>query len=162
MPDETIFRLVSFGVVPFWLLLAAAPRWRWTDRLVHSGLPAALLVPVYVWMIFFDQPGPEGASFFTLQGVMNIFTTPRTVIGCWIHYLVFDLFVGAWEARDGHRLGIPHLLVVPCLALTLAFGPVGLAAYLVLRATLRRRVTLVEGGQHGAVAAAAPRAPGGV
>lgn len=144
MHDETIFRLVNFGIVPFWLLLAAAPRSRWTDRLVHSALPAALLVPVYAWMIFLDEPGPQGASFFTLEGVMNIFTTPRTVIGCWIHYLVFDLFVGAWEARDGHRLGIPHLLVVPCLALTLAFGPVGLAAYLVLRAALRRRVTLIE------------------
>lgn len=150
MRDETIFQVVNYGVVPAWLLLAAAPRWRWTDRLVHSVVPAALLVPVYAWMIFLDEPGPEGASFFTLDGVMNIFTTPRTVIGCWIHYLVFDLFVGAWEARDAHRLGIPHLLVVPCLALTLLFGPVGLAAYLVLRAVLRRRLTLVEGPSGGA------------
>ncbi len=144
MRDETLFSLVNFGVVPAWLLLVAAPRWRWTDRLVHSALPAALLVPVYVWMIFLDEPGPEGASFFTLAGVMNIFTTPRTVIGCWIHYLIFDLFVGAWEARDAHRERIPQVLVAPVLVLTLAFGPVGFAAYLLLRGALRRRWTLVE------------------
>lgn len=144
MPDETLFQLVNFGVVPAWLLLAFAPRWRGTDLLVHSALPALLLVPVYVWMIFFDEPGPEGASFFTLTGVMNIFTTPRTVIGCWIHYLVFDLFVGAWEARDARRLGIPHMLVVPCLVLTLVFGPVGWAAYLALRMILRGTLMLEE------------------
>jgi len=145
VPLATVFLVVSWSVLPAWLLLAAAPRWRWTDRLVHSGLPAALLVPVYVWAIFLDEPGPQGASFFTLQGVMNIFTSEQTVIGCWIHYLVFDLFVGAWEARDAQRLGIRHVLVVPCLALTLLFGPVGFAVYLLLRAALRRRGTLVEG-----------------
>lgn len=144
MTDETIFLLANNSVAPAWLLLVLAPRWRWTERLVHSGLPAALLVPLYVWLIFFDSPGPEGASFFSLQGVMNIFTTPRTVIGCWVHYLVFDLFVGAWIARDARRQGISHWLVAPILILTLLFGPVGLAAYLALRLALRRRVTLVE------------------
>ena len=144
MTDETIFLVANNSVVPAWLLLVLAPTWRWTARLVHSGVPAAILVPLYVWLIFFDTPGPEGASFFSLHGVMNIFTTPRTVIGCWVHYLVFDLFVGAWIARDARRLAIPHLLVAPLLVLTLLFGPVGLATYLVLRYVLRRRATLVE------------------
>jgi hypothetical protein len=75
---------------------------------------------------------------------MNIFTTPRTIIGCWVHYLVFDLFVGAWIARDARRLAIPHLAIVPLLISTLAFGPIGLAAYLLLRLILRKRVTLTE------------------
>lgn len=144
MTDETIFLVANNSVVPAWALLVAAPRWRWTRRLVHSGLPVALLVPLYAWLIFFDTPGPDDASFFTLQGVMNIFTTPRTVIGCWVHYLVFDLFVGSWIARDAQRLGIGHLLVAPLLILTLLFGPVGLAVYLLLRLAMRRRTTLAE------------------
>lgn len=144
MQDETIFQIANNSIVPAWLLLALAPRWRWTERIVHSVLPCALLTPLYVWLIFFDDPGPVGASFFSLEGVMNIFTTPRTVIGCWVHYLVFDLFVGAWEVRDARRLSIPHILVVPCLALTLAFGPVGYASYLLLRFAMRRRTTLCE------------------
>jgi hypothetical protein len=44
--------------------------------------------------------------------------------------------------RDSRRNGVPHLLVVPCLVLTLFFGPLGLAAYLFLRAMHCRRVTL--------------------
>lgn len=141
---EVLFYACNYGVVPFWLLLVLAPKRRVTTLLVHSPLPAALLVPAYALLLWTDAPGPQGASFFTLDGVMRIFTTPQTVAACWIHYLVFDLFVGAWQARDARRLGIPHVALVPCLALTLMFGPVGLALYLALRAMLRRSVTLVE------------------
>ena len=53
-----------------------------------------------------------------------------------------DLFVGAWEVRDSHRLGIHHLAVVPCLVFTLTLGPLGLLAYLALRYGLSRNVLL--------------------
>jgi hypothetical protein len=141
---EVVFVACNNGVLLFWLALVFAPRTRLTERLVHSGAFAWVLVPAYALMIFGDRPGPEGASFLTLEGVMRIFTTPQTVDGCWIHYLVFDLFVGAWEARDARRIGFPHALLVPCLALTLMFGPVGLGLYLGLRALRTRRVTLAE------------------
>ena len=144
MAAEVVFYACNYGVTVFWALLVVAPRWIWTDRLVHSVVPAALLVPTYALMLWTDHPGPQGASFFTLDGVMRIFTTPQTVAACWIHYLVFDLFVGAWEARDARRLGLPHVALVPCLVLTLMFGPVGYGAYLVMRWLLRRKHSLVE------------------
>jgi len=142
--DETIFLICNNGVVPFWALLVFAPKWSWTRRLVHSGLFAALLIPVYALMLWSDTPGPQGASFFSLAGVMQIFTTPRTVVACWIHYLIFDLFVGAWEARDAQRRGVPHWLLVPCLVMTLMFGPVGLGMYLAARYWRGRDATLSE------------------
>ena len=95
-------------------------------------------------LLFGDSPGPQGASFFTLEGVSRIFTTPRTIIACWVHYLIFDLFVGAWEVRDAQRLKIPHLAVVPSVVLTLLFGPVGLGSWLLVRGALRRRFDVVE------------------
>jgi hypothetical protein len=144
--DAAIFTVANYSILPFWLLLAVLPEWRWTHRLVHSVVPALWLVPLYVWMLLSDQPGPEGANYFTLDGVMNIFTTPRTVIACWIHYLIFDMFVGSWEVRDARREGIRHVYVVPCLILTLAFGPIGYFAYLTLRVALRRRWLLAENG----------------
>jgi hypothetical protein len=144
MPIETVFLACNYGVIPFWLLLVLAPRWIWTRRLVHSGLPALLLVPVYAILLWGDQPGPQGASVLTLEGVSRIFTTPWTITACWIHYLVVDLFVGAWLVRDAARRKIPHLLVVPCLVITLLFAPVGYALYLALRAVMRRAFTLVE------------------
>jgi hypothetical protein len=58
--------------------------------------------------------------------------------------LIFDLFVGAWQVRDAARRGVRHVLVVPCLVLTLMLGPLGLIAYLTLRAITARTLTLVE------------------
>lgn len=144
MSDELLFLVCNWGVLPFWLLLVAAPRWSVTGRLVHSGLFACVYVPVYALLLFGDRPGPQGASFFTLEGVSRIFTTPRTIIACWIHYLVFDLFVGAWEVRDAIRRGIRHRYVVPCLVLTLLFGPVGFGLYLLLRLATARATSLDE------------------
>ena len=145
MSDELIFLIVNNSVLPAWLGLVLAPRSRFTTLLVHSGAMCGVLAIAYAWLLFGDSPGPQGANFFTLEGVTRIFTMPRTIIACWTHYLVFDLFVGAWEARDCQRLGLSHLYVVPSLVLTLLFGPLGLASWLVVRAITRRAVTLVEG-----------------
>ena len=51
----------------------------------------------------------------------------------WVHYLAFDLWVGAWETEEAERRGMPHAALVPCLALTFLAGPVGLLLFLVLR-----------------------------
>jgi hypothetical protein len=144
MSLEALFVVVNYSVVPAWLLLALAPRWIWTRRAVHSAYVPVFLAIAYAVILFGDRPGPEGASFFTLAGVCRIFTSPRTVIACWLHYLVGDLFLGAWEVRDAERLRIPHVWVVPSLALTLFFGPLGLASWLVVRMAVARRVSLDE------------------
>jgi hypothetical protein len=75
---------------------------------------------------------------------MLFFTSPYATLVGWVHYLVFDLFVGAWEVRDARRREIPHLAVVPCLVVTLMLGPVGLLAYLTLRFALKRELSLDE------------------
>lgn len=142
--DEIVFSILNFSVLPAWLALAFAPRSRFTELVVHSGAMCALLAIPYAILLFGDSPGPRGAHFFSLDGVTRIFTTPHTIIACWTHYLVFDLFVGAWEARDCQRSGMRHVWVVPSLFLTLMFGPVGLFSWLALRAIVRRRTTLRE------------------
>lgn len=141
---DLVFTIANYGVVPAWILLVVAPRWRVTQRLVHSVLVPALWGLAYGILLFTDREGSPDGSFFTLDGVMAIFTSRQTVAAAWIHYLIFDLFVGAWETRDAARRGIPHLAVVPCLVLTLLFGPLGLLLYLAIRAALTRRLQLDE------------------
>lgn len=141
---DLVFLTLNGSVLPAWILLLVAPRAAITDRIVHTGIIPMMLAIAYGLLLFGDQPGPQGANFFTLEGVMRIFTTRQTVIACWTHYLVFDLFVGAWIVRDARRLAIPHLATVPSIGLTLMFGPLGLLSYLVLRAAMRRRLTLIE------------------
>ena len=133
MPFETLFKAANYAVVPFWLLLIVVPRWSWTQRLVHGPVALLLLTPVYAYMLFGYGPVPEGMGFSSLYGVMIGFSAPHIVVAGWIHYLIFNLFIGAWETRDAQRRGIPHLLVVPCLIVTLMIGPVGLLLYVLVR-----------------------------
>ena len=144
MTIEHVFLIANWGVLPPWLLLVFAPRWRVTKLVVHSIAPVLILAPLYAVLLFGDRPGPVGASFWTLEGVTKIFTTPWTITACWIHYLVFDLFVGAWEVRDAQRLKIRHPFVVPSLLLTLLFGPVGWLSWSLVRAVARRRFSVDE------------------
>jgi len=133
MPLETLFKVANYAVIPFWLLLMVAPRWAWTQRLVHGPVVVLLLTPIYAYMIFGYGPAPEGSSFSSLYGVMILFSSPNIVVAGWIHYLIFDLFVGAWETRDALRRGVPQWLLIPCLITTLMIGPVGLLLYVLVR-----------------------------
>ncbi|MBW2686775.1 MAG: DUF4281 domain-containing protein, partial [Deltaproteobacteria bacterium] len=99
MPLESLFKAANYAVIPFWLLLMFAPRWSWTQRLVHGPAIVLLLTPIYAYLLFGYAPPPEGMEFSSLYGVMVGFSTPHIVVAGWIHYLIFDLFVGAWEAR---------------------------------------------------------------
>ncbi len=133
MPLEILFKGANFAVLPFWLLLLVAPRWRGTQLLVHGPAVVLLLTPIYAYMLFGYGPSPQNVDVTTLYGVMSAFTAPHVVVAGWIHYLIFDLFIGAWEARDALRLHIPQLFVIPCLLATLVVGPVGLLLYLIVR-----------------------------
>ena len=133
MPLEILFKAANYAIIPFWLLLIVAPRWSWTQRLVYGPVALLLLSPIYAYMLFGYGPAPEGVELRSLYGVMQGFSVPQLVVAGWVHYLIFDLFVGAWETRDAQRRGIPHLLVIPCLITTLLVGPLGLLLYVLLR-----------------------------
>ena len=133
MSAEALFSLAGAITMPGWLLLALLPRWKWSARLICSAVIPALLGVLYVGLFVVHGPGSEG-GFSSLADVSSLFSNPFLLLAGWIHYLAFDLFVGAWEVRDAQRLQIPHLLVLPCLVLTLMLGPTGLLVYLVVRA----------------------------
>ncbi|HEV7890073.1 MAG TPA: ABA4-like family protein [Pyrinomonadaceae bacterium] len=143
MSPEQIFSLCGMLATAGWLLLIFLPRWRWTARLVCPVVIPLLLALIYLWLVattFGRTPG----GFGSLAEVSLLFQNPRALLAGWIHYLAFDLFIGSWEVRDARRVGIHHLLVVPCLLLTFLFGPVGLLLYFILRAGLRRRLAVGE------------------
>ncbi len=142
MTPELVFLIVNGSVIPFWLLLAILPHWGPTQFLVHSVAIPLLLGVAYAWFLT-QGLGVEGASFSSLAGVQTFFTDDAAALAGWIHYLVFDLFIGAWEVRDARRRGISHWFVLPCLFFTLMAGPIGLLLYLVLRFALSRGGWLV-------------------
>ena len=138
---EGIFSACTLLVLPAWALLVLAPGWRWSASLIGPVIVPAILAGVYAWLLG-SHFGRGDGGFGSLAAVQTFFSKPVLLVAGWIHYLAIDLFVGSWEVRDSRRNGIPHLLVLPCLALTLLFGPLGLAAYLFVRAMQTRRIPL--------------------
>jgi len=136
MTYELVFSFVNTAVLPAWLLLIFAPRWKVTQAIVHSMLYPLLLGAVYIGgfaMVIFAGHGSDGGGFTSIEGVRALFSADAGLTIGWTHYLVFDLFVGAWVARDALRRGINHWATVPCLFFTFMAGPVGLVLYAILR-----------------------------
>ena len=147
MTWDTAFTAINAAVLPAWALLIFLPRSKITAAIAHSALYPALLGGVYVagMIAAFAFGQSSGAVDFTsIEGVRAIFAHPNGVIIGWTHYLVFDLFVGAWIGRDAIRHQIPHLAVIPCLIGAFMFGPVGLLLYVLLRLMLRKKLSLQE------------------
>ncbi len=144
MTAAEVHAICNQAVLPGWLLLILAPRWRWTHRL-NVALVLALAV-AYV-ALFASQLGRIEGGFGSLDAVARLLANPYLLAAGWAHFLAFDLFVGGWMTRDAEDQGIPHLLVVPCLLLTFLAGPSGLLLYVAAR-TVRTR-TLPAGGFHG-------------
>jgi len=128
MSYDLLFTLINFSVM-------LAPKWNITDKIVHSMLYPLLLGAVYIvgMVLAYMGHGAEGGGFTSIEGVRTLFSADVGMVIGWTHFLVFDLFVGAWEARDARRRGFSHGLLVPCLLLTFMLGPIGLFLYLVLR-----------------------------
>ena len=63
-----------------------------------------------------------------------MFAVPGALTAGWVHYLAFDLFVGTWISERSARLGLGHAWVIPLLLMTFMFGPLGLLAFVLLRA----------------------------
>lgn len=138
MSPEQLFSLCGALVLPGWLLLIFVPRWKWTARVIAAWVLPLTLAVVYLVLVATHFGDSEG-GFGSLAEVSRLFQNPHNLLAGWIHYLAFDLFIGSWEVRDAQRVGIHHLLVVPCLILTFLLGPVGLLLYFALRFALKRK-----------------------
>ena len=132
MTADQIFSVANSVAVLCWILLAILPDRRWVTRSVTGTAMPVLFAVAYVAIVIAVLPHASG-SFSTLAEVMELFANPWLVLAGWLHYLAFDLLIGTWEARDSVEHGVPRWALVPCLFLTLMFGPAGWLVYRVVR-----------------------------
>lgn len=133
MEAAQLFDLCSKFVLLPWIMLAVLPGWSWTHKLIfHAWIPM-LLGAAYLFAFWQAWPFPENGGFGSPAEVIASFQNPWLATAGWIHYLAFDLFIGAWEVRDAQRHRLNHWLIIPCLFLTLMAGPVGLLLYFIIR-----------------------------
>jgi hypothetical protein len=133
MPLETIFSIANFLAIAGWAGLILLPGRRWVTAGIAGLIIPVLLSVAYAGLVAAYWAGAEG-SFSSLAGVATLFQTPGLLLAGWLHYLAFDLFIGAWQVRTAQAEAIRHLIIVPALVLTCLFGPVGLLLFLAIRA----------------------------
>lgn len=133
---DALFSLGGLLAMTGWVALLASP---WlgaaADRYATLVVPGVIAV-VYTGLVLAFWSRAEG-GFGSLDEVAALFGSRELLLAGWLHYLAFDLFVGAWQVRKARSAAIPFLLVAPCLALTFLFGPAGLLAFLALTAAFR-------------------------
>jgi hypothetical protein len=98
---------------------------------VAGRLLPLLLSAGYGLLLALHWRGQGGSG--SLAEVQALYAEPGVLVAGWVHYLAFDLFVGAWIAERGAALGLPHGWLVPVLLLTFLLGPLGLLAFGMLR-----------------------------
>ena len=93
-----------------WIILIFLPRrWRYLNWFPQYFIPfllsflyATLFLPVF-WTI-------EGGGFGSLEQVKTLLSNDTALLAGWVHYLAFDLFIGAWIARKADEIGISRIL----------------------------------------------------
>ena len=139
---QNYFQITNTVALVAWVALVLLPSRRWVSHLLCAiivpGLLAATYAAVIGWKLF--QNGPPPGDVMTIDGLRTVFTDDWVFAAAWTHYLVFDMVVGAWIARDAVRLGMPWPLRTVALVLTFLAGPVGFLLHLLSRVALRRAV----------------------
>jgi multisubunit Na+/H+ antiporter MnhB subunit len=138
-PDRW-FELANLVAMLGWLMLGsslALPRERPAAarlRTLAGRAVPLVLCAGYAVALATSWGSAPGGGFSSLTGVAALFSSPGVLLAGWVHYLAFDLLVGRAIVDDGLDRGVPRLALLPPLALTFLFGPIGLLVYAALRA----------------------------
>lgn len=133
---ELLFKIANISIMPAWILLIFAPKSKLTYALVYSHAYPFFFGLFYLSLLISGLASEGGMG--SLEEVRLAFSSDKILLAGWIHYLVFDLFVGSWEVQDARQNSIRHLTITPALVFTLLFGPVGLLIYLIMRQISRK------------------------
>jgi hypothetical protein len=133
-----MFKAAHAVVLVGWVALFFAPV-RPYVLISTARLASVLLAAAYTLLFVMSGRGASVlATNYTLDGIGAFFANPALRLLGWVHYLTFDLWVGAWEAEEANRVGLPHGILLLSLVLTFLLGPVGLLSFMLFRALHRR------------------------
>ncbi len=136
IPAEAIFSLGNATALVGWIILIFLPRRFAPLMWLPKFIIPALLSFGYAGLMLTQFFRVEGGGFGSIAEVRALFAVDEVLVAGWLHYLAFDLFVGAWIAARADEAGIPRLIQAVFLLATFMFGPLGLLLFLLTRAAL--------------------------
>lgn len=136
--------LIRYGsklIFPAWALMLFAPGWSVTQRVMNSDVLMAPLAALYlgglVTAAASREPDDPKLDMRALSGddpeaLIAAFRKSSGVAVAWMHMLALDFFAGRWIYLDSQARNLGYK-AAPFLLLTMMFGPLGLASYLLAR-----------------------------
>jgi len=145
---SAIFTLTNVIAFVGWAMLAFLPRRPKVYSIILFACVAMLCVAYTAMFVglfggLVDPARVAGASEpnltdYSIPGLRALFMSDGGIVLGWTHYLAFDLFVGLWVSRDADAKGFSRWVQLPILFLVLMAGPIGLLAWLTIRARRAR------------------------
>lgn len=128
MTASALFSFANSYAFLGWFLLLSAPNWKHTQTIVKYGILVVLGL-IYSVLVLKGIKNFNVSDFSTLSNVKQLFSQDEALLAGWIHYLCFDLFVGAYIVRKSIELNIHRLIYSLILPFTFMFGPIGLVLF---------------------------------
>jgi hypothetical protein len=130
------FALLGWVILVGALFAPATGAWRSRLMLLAGRVWPLVLAAGYAAALVAHWGSAPGGGFGSLEQVATLFSSPGNLLAGWLHFLAFDLFIGAWAVADAQSRGLQglaRLTLVPVLVLIFLFGPVGLLLYFAVR-----------------------------
>lgn len=125
MDYEAIFSLNSTAAMVGWAVLILAPR-RWPLlNMIPAWIIPLGISAVYAALVMVHF-GPAEGGFGSLADVRLLLSGDAMLLAGWVHYLAFDLFIGAVMAVQMDKVALHRVIQAPLLVLIFMFGPLGL------------------------------------
>ena len=138
MDTTTFFKIANNAAMFGWLLLLIAPKWKYTIPTLVSFI-IFFLSTSYTFIIIKTLPYIKPDVFSSLTTIRNLFANDIALLAGWIHYLVFDLFVGVYILREAEKIKLHRLVVTILLPITFLFGPIGYVTFQIIK-TIKMQV----------------------
>lgn len=132
MQAAGIFSICNQVILLGWILLIFLPNWKYTQAVILNGL-LVVFSSLYAFMIFKDIQYFNPESFSSLANVKALFQSDDAIAAGWIHYLAFDLFVGAYIVQKSKKIGLSRILYTITLPFTFMFGPIGYLLFVIFK-----------------------------
>lgn len=115
MPDQFNGPAVGFLIANLFalfgwalLVIAIVTKRSWLRNAVAGTIWPLLLAVLYVVATGLGW-GTTGGGISSIEAVREHLSGDWPLVAGWVHYLAFDLFIGAWIAADAERAGLPRL-----------------------------------------------------
>ena len=144
---EKIYIYISFGVLPFWILLILIPNSKITQIFVNSIILPIILSTAYVYVLYqsilLNEPFIDIFKLYlSIDNLYTIFATESFLLFFWIHFLALNLFLGSWVSRDSVKYNISRKIIFFPLILIYFAGPTGLVLYWFFRVFYSKKLGL--------------------